>query len=716
MPQSAADAVARVIADLPNIAPPMVPRRRSKWHHKPKWQRLQEERAAAEPATNLLALTWNGASSPPLSPPRPPTSLRMRRSPLPSILHSVAASARRARAAATPLSEVVPLSSPPRRTATAGGDSDSSDGSGVIIIDPLPLRPTSAPPAAPLPPSAATSALRAIARSARLSAARSSESQAAAQATAAKAAQALAASRYREAHAKALLLHRAGYAAHAAAILRAAPPPPAAPNPGVAFSSPPQPMLPVVGSAAAPPLESSACSDAAVPCLVVSGERLRATLDDLAPGERRARTKSVHAAAKYIPLLTMEQAAEILGCPLSEARSLAPSCLSEDLLIVFGFGWTAGTLDNARLEWQKLSAFAAATAGWRPGARISGYVFRKYLDTRGLRARAAYSRRVAAGIIKARAGDAAGGSVKQSCVRGARFNVRNGRFKIDLACVAVEREAKRSRRRSGRVQPSLSLKMVACLSWHAEHGETEFVRGVAAGVLAMAMLAIRYVNAQRSRIHSSRQGVVRGACDLDAKIGSAEQTGKPFWTSARDVRGSHAWLASLEAALAGVADENFLIRRTNSKDGDPFTASAWRRSEETSGRARCGMRALLTRGPYAVAAAAAAPMGMQSAKRFLPNAARASGMQKVDINEIGAWAGSVAQRARVESEPDAAALAPEHPMAALYSRESADEVVPTIMEAAIDRCRRVIARVGADDLPDVGGWSLFDTFRRSDAY
>ena len=77
---------------------------------------------------------------------------------------------------------------------------------------------------------------------------------------------------------------------------------------------------------------------------------------------------------------------------------------------------------------------------------------------------------MAGGIVKERPGDAAGGSVKQAVVRGARFNARNGRFKIDLSSVAVDREAKRARRRSGRVQPSLALKMVACLAWHAEPG------------------------------------------------------------------------------------------------------------------------------------------------------------------------------------------------------------------------------------------------------
>ena len=209
------------------------------------------------------------------------------------------------------------------------------------------------------------------------------------------------------------------------------------------------------------------------PAFAVPGDRLQAMLDELPPGERRARDKSVRAAAKYVPLLSMAQAAEILGCSLAEIRSLPPERVAEDLVIVFGFGWTAGTIDNGRLEWQRLAAFAGAAAGWTPGQRISGYVFRSYMDTRALQARAAYRRRVAGGIVRPRPGNAAGGSVKQAVVRGARFNAVNGRFRIDLSSVAVDREAKRARRRPARVQPSLSLKMVAGLAWHAELGDKE---------------------------------------------------------------------------------------------------------------------------------------------------------------------------------------------------------------------------------------------------
>jgi len=216
--------------------------------------------------------------------------------------------------------------------------------------------------------------------------------------------------------------------------------------------------------------------------------------------------------------------------------------------------------------------------------------------------------------------------------------------------------------------------------------------------------------AQRSRLHSVRGGVVHGACDLDAKIGAAEQTGKPFWTSERDVRGSRAWLDALSVMLGGVKGECYMLRATNSPTGDPFRATAWRDKEETSARARVALRALLQVGPGAVSLAIAAPMGMQSGKRFLPNVGRGAGTPRPELNEIGAWAGSRAQGARVETAPEAASEAA-HEMAGLYSREAADEVVPGIMEAHVEMCRALIRRVGLEGLPEVGGWSMFAGLR-----
>ena len=54
--------------------------------------------------------------------------------------------------------------------------------------------------------------------------------------------------------------------------------------------------------------------------------------------------------------------------------------------------------------------------------------------------------------------------------------------------------------------------------------------------------ALRLINAQRASIHSIVGDVVRGPCDLDAKISAGEQNGRPMWAHRYDMRGSDIWV------------------------------------------------------------------------------------------------------------------------------------------------------------------------------
>ena len=88
---------------------------------------------------------------------------------------------------------------------------------------------------------------------------------------------------------------------------------------------------------------------------------------------------------------------------------------------------------------------------------------------------------------------------------------------------------KASRRRTTKQAPALGPRLIYILCWLTEHGDSQFVRCHAAGWLALAHFALRLINAQRSCIISMVGDVVRGSCDLDAKITAGEQNGRPMW-------------------------------------------------------------------------------------------------------------------------------------------------------------------------------------------
>ena len=83
-------------------------------------------------------------------------------------------------------------------------------------------------------------------------------------------------------------------------------------------------------------------------------------LDLLPPGEQRARLAAINAACDLVPLLEVWQAARILGRPMAGIRREDPWVVTADLVRVFGFGWSAGTLKNVAREWCNLRDFAFA--------------------------------------------------------------------------------------------------------------------------------------------------------------------------------------------------------------------------------------------------------------------------------------------------------------------------------------------------------------------
>ncbi|KAL1519031.1 hypothetical protein AB1Y20_003299 [Prymnesium parvum] len=444
---------------------------------------------------------------------------------------------------------------------------------------------------------------------------------------------------------------------------------------------------------------------------------------DLNQGARRARAPSVVAAARLVPFMTVEMIATFLGCPQSELQALGPAFVAADAVRVISSGWSAGLLTGARSTWLRLLRFASAR-GRLPSLgqpRISGYVVREFLDDVDRRARRTYESRG-----RSLPGDAQGSTARRGVAGHLTFLASRLSFPVDMSSASVRRALAQTKKRLvPKSAPPLGIRMLCVLSWLTQYGQTQFIRGHAAAWLAMAMFSTRFVNAQRSRLVSVKEGVVFATCDLDAKAPTGSQVGRPMWTSTLDPLGSAAWVDELVAMRdadprAGSSDPSYFLRDTNSPDGNPARASAWLDGPCPNGRrAMRSLRALGAMSPWALPAKVLASFTGHSPRHDLPNVSRAGGDSLADTNELGRWSGcrsgqtgGVDDGLRSATNAVGSSAPRQYAMPALYSAAAAAEVVPAIVERQLMRLRAVVAAHGPANLPLEGGWSLIREFER----
>ena len=447
----------------------------------------------------------------------------------------------------------------------------------------------------------------------------------------------------------------------------------------------------------------------------------------LPPGARRARISSLAAAARIVPFMALEQVSKLLGCPASVLRERPVEYVAADAIHVIGFGWAAGTINGGRLSWCRLVEFARSNVCLhaRDGSvYVYGYVVRKWLDYVDSQARAKYASKHPNGTGKST--DARGAAARGGQAANCLWLASNLAFPIQMDCVSVKLVVKASRRKTSKQAPALGPRYVYILCWLVEYGESEWVRCHAAGWLSAVMFALRHINMQRACIISMDSDTVTGACDLDAKIKASEQTGRPMWAAARDMRGSSQWVRRLQHMRdappratneAGVVeDPHYLLRDTNSPDGDPTRATGWVDAPLIGARALKSLHALGVMSPWALEPSVVQEKTLHSSKHDLNCVSRAGGDPPGDTNEVGKWSGSIAQTAELADMTARSALRAAHsgaPLGAsevdlampeLYSRETAEEIVPAIMERQVSRLRALVASPGIAHLPQKGGW------------
>ena len=165
-----------------------------------------------------------------------------------------------------------------------------------------------------------------------------------------------------------------------------------------------------------------------------------------------------------------------------------------------------------------------------------------------------------------------------------------------------------------------------------------------------------------------------------------------------------------------VEDPHYLLRDTNSPNGDPTRATGWIDAPLIGARALRSLHALGVMSPLALDPEVVQEKTLHSSKHDLNCVSRAGGDEAGDTNEIGKWSGSIAQTAELADMTARSALRAAHSgtplgsseidlaMPELYSRETAEEIVPAIMERQVSRLRALVASPGIAHLPQKGGW------------
>ena len=303
-----------------------------------------------------------------------------------------------------------------------------------------------------------------------------------------------------------------------------------------------------------------------------------------------------------------------------------------------------------------------------------------------------------------------------------RFSALSLHFNIDVDCVASKRALHCHRRRAPTAaHPPVTPFMMCSLEASADSPAlNEFQRGHAAAFLLACIMSLRWVNAQRSFVraspsqHSSGFLFFYGECDVDNKASEDERIGRPMFASTQGPAGSTTWHESYFRMVAAVRSKHFMIRATDSPDGDPAKATRWLDVLETRARSVKSIKAVLRAGPLACAAKSVAAITIHSCKRALLAVSLASGLPRPLRHELGKWSGAV-------SQTEEAALAsllrlhfdpgmpePASDISDVYAAGStlAESVVPPIIESVLRSIREMVAEVGIRHIPQCGGYDI----------
>ena len=275
-------------------------------------------------------------------------------------------------------------------------------------------------------------------------------------------------------------------------------------------------------------------------------------------------------------------------------------------------------------------------------------------------------------------------------------------FNVDAPAVVAGGFA----RRAPEPKEPLSIKDVVALEDGAVDGGNEFLSGHQAAFAKMAHASLRLEQANFCLLEFEDDGTVHGFVGKEKDPVPAKQKARPFWMASGGFRRRHGRkvLERLLEMLKGVECGCFLLRDTDSVDGDPRRATAWRNAPCTGQRALNSLRACVE--ATGRSAEWAARYGYSSCRPVLPEIACAREEPAPRRVEIGRWSGSTAkdkdlapeQREQLRHARDLAVL-PDR-----YARTAKVQRVCKIIHEQMSAVHTLLAS-GAT-LPDSAGWEL----------
>ena len=418
-------------------------------------------------------------------------------------------------------------------------------------------------------------------------------------------------------------------------------------------------------------------------------------------------------AARLIPLLPPYAVAAMLSSTEQRVAAIAPDRVVSRLIRIISQTGVS-TIKGALSAWTRMLRWAGA-GDVQTGARFDGWDTADFLETVHIEALAKVAeterRRALVDARLARLGrppvvrgrnvrDAS--SAREAAAAGLGWLQR--KCKVDVAVGDELVRAFRIPRRPPEGSEPLSIKYAVGLEMCAASHESPFVKGQSAAHVFDALACLRLEQSGFCMLEFEDGGAVHGFVGKDKHPVPSKQRARPFWAPTTGMVSGRAFMDSLYGMLDGVEAGCFLLRDTDSPDGDPRLATRWVNAPCVGSRAVASLRACLEEAGATKERAKC--FGTASARRFLPEVAEGRGEPSHRRVEIGKWSGATAQDMDLAPHLRAAMAhtAKHSVLPDRYARRAKVTRVIRIMCEQVAAVRELVCS-GAP-LPDAAGWEL----------
>jgi len=222
-----------------------------------------------------------------------------------------------------------------------------------------------------------------------------------------------------------------------------------------------------------------------------------------------------------------------------------------------------------------------------------------------------------------------------------KFLLKNFKVQTSADHLSVLNRPKRQPRDSIPT-PSATPAMLGQLAFLAGSSPNRFVRGLSGGMHNVSLMATRGEQASATSVVSRQDGYVTLAIHSEKSNEPHKKKPRPAFIPQMDVLGAESCYEEMVVMLTGVEHGNFLLRDTNSTDGNPFDASCteWLDCALVGKRANVALHALLAAAPLSIPVEVAASYDMHALKHTLMETGCAISSDVLKRHQIGGYSGS----------------------------------------------------------------------------